>query len=277
MYNDLKDSEKDYPMDLLWLITLYLPDISENLDPQIVLESNLMKSAWGAMEIWKRYFKDIDVTEKLNIFKKHLSANVYKQICVELYFKEEISDCEDLPSVINKYNSFIKDLYKCKTRGRSNISKNDKWIYSVLYGNWRDQVDVSSVFDNRWKTERDKKGLLKALRYIPSVEIKMAILDYLSKIVKWENRQIDVNCLTWALKDQHPWVIRSALPLFQGRQDIVKDKIRRNINMKIYPGIFDLAIELSRLGFNDIEYSIDKINDYESEMLKIAISQEHNV
>lgn len=279
MYRDLLDSKKGYPMDLIWLLMLYLSDIGEGIDSERVLVSNLMKSAWGVMEVWKRYLNKYETGEKLQHFQKKINEKVYKQLCVELYFKGELTDCEILPDKIRDDIPFIKELYQCRKRGRSGTigaSENNKWIFSILYGNWRDQVDINSVFEKKWKNERDKNRLLKVLRYIPSVEIKMAILDYLSRIVKEEKEQLDVNNLKWALQDPHPWVIRAALPLFQGKHEMVKDNIKRDIDIIIYPGVFDLAIELSRQGFDEVDYQINKINDFEKEMLKMAIYREQN-
>lgn len=274
MCNDLQNA--DYPMDLIWLLALYLSDIDDKQIESLILKSSLMQSAWGAMEVWKRYFKKLDKNSKLALFKSHVNGTVYKQLCRELYFKKEIDSCEYINREIKGYVEFVQKLYGCKIRGRSNVSRNSKWIFSILYGNWRDQVDINPVFERQWRKERDQEKLLKALRYIPSVEIKMAILDYLSRISK--ESQVDVDSMTWALKDQHPWVIRSALPLFRGKQELVVKHINKSINMQIYPGVFDLAIELSRQELdNGFEYPINKMNDYEKETLRIAIEREHNV
>lgn len=275
MISDFRNS--DYPMDLIWLLALYLSDKNEKMDNQLILESKLMQSAWGAMEVWKRYFNDYNTEEKLELFRKHTNTGVYKQLCIELYFKGEIEDCAYIQKGIKKYEKFIKDLYKCKKRGRTGDYENSKWVFSILYGNWRDQVDIQPIFEKRWKSERDKRNLMRMLQYIPSVEIKMAILDYFSRIIKIENISVEVDCLKWALKDAHPWVIRTALPLFQGKQDLVDNNLRRNIDIKIYPGVFDLVIELSKQGLNGIQYPINQINDFEIEMLSRAISQECNV
>lgn len=274
MYEEVKNFEDDYPMDLAWLLALYLAD--REIDPEPILNLKLMKSPWGAMEVWKRYFNNCNKNKKLEIFKNNTEEEVYKQLCIELYFRKILPDCEELPEDIKKDIPSIMELYGCKTRGRIGASENNKWIFSVLYGNWRDQVDLYHVFDTMWKSTRDKRKLLSNLQYIPSVEIKMAILDYLSRTVKG-SKQINVSDLEWALKDQHPWVIRSALPLFQGEKEIVEKNIKRDIDMKIYPGIFDLAIELSKQGLNGIEYQINNMNDIEAEMLKMAIDREQNV
>lgn len=274
MYKDLQNPH--HPMDLIWLLALYLSDTRDERVEKFVLESGLMKSSWGVMEVWKRYYTDIDVDEKLKLFKNYITDPVYRQLLTELYFKGEIESCEQLNGEIEEYDSFVKELYQCDTRGRKDISKNSKWIFSILYGNWRDQVDINSVFERQWKKERNKEQFLRALQYVPSVEIKMAILDYFVRISR--ERDINVDSLVWALADQHPWVIRSALPLFQGKQKRVEKYINKEINMKIYPGIFDLAIELSRQGLDDeFEYPIHDMNDFEEEMLRVAIAREHNV
>lgn len=231
----------------------------------------------GGIEVWKRYFNGYNINEKLELFREHTSEKAYKRLCVELYFKGDITHCEFLQSGIKKYDKFVKDLYRCKKRGRSGGFPNSKWIFSILYGNWRDQVAIYPIFERQWKGERDKKSFMKALQYIPSVEIKMAILDYFSRMKRVENIQLEVECLKWALQDSHPWVIRSALPLFQGKSELVEKNIKRNINMTIYPGVFDLVIELSKQGLDEIDYSIDQINEFETEMLMKAIKQEHNV
>lgn len=53
MNNDLRNS--DYPMDLIWLLALYLSDKNEETAPQLILESKLMQSEWGVL----RFGKDI--------------------------------------------------------------------------------------------------------------------------------------------------------------------------------------------------------------------------
>ena len=281
MCNDLMNLREEYPMDLVWLLMLYLSDNLSDIEKKEVSEkvfnSNLVYSAWGATEIWKTYFNSYDTNKNLEVFKSKLNVEVYEQLRIELYFRGILSGDVELPDRIKDYDLFVKELYQCKTRGKISASKKNKWIFSILYGSWRDQIDITSVFEKKWKSERNKKKLLKALGYIPSVEIKMAILDYLSRIVKEEKEQLDVDSLKWALQDSHPWVIRSALPLFLENHQMVQDNINRNTNMMIYPGVFDLAIELVRQGFSEVDYPINKINGFEKEMLQIAINREQNI
>lgn len=281
MYMDLMNSKEEYPMDLVWLLMLYLSDNLSDIEKEMVSErlfdSNLVQSAWGVMEIWKTYFNGYDTNKKLEVFKSKISAEVYEQLRIELYFRDKLSGDIKFPDQIKEYVPFVKKLYQCNTRGKIGVSEKNKWIFSILYGNWRDQVDITSEFEKKWKSERNKNKLLRALGYIPSVEIKMAILDYLSRIVKEEKEQLDVDSLKWALQDLHPWVIRSALPLFLENQKIVQDNINQNTDMMIYPGVFDLAIELTRQGFSEVDYQINKINGFEKEMLQIAINREQNI
>lgn len=268
MCKDLKDFKKCYPMDLVWLLVLYLSD-RENADFSVVSDTKLMKTGWGVMEIWKRYLNDIEIEKKMECFREKIDENVYNQLCLELFLNGKLHNCEMIPSKIKDDVMFIKELYKCKKRGRTPESNNNKWMFSVLYGNWRDQVDINSILEKRWKNERDKDKFIKMLQYIPSIEIKMAILGYFSRIARNNRYELNVDSLKWGLKDQHPWVVRSALPIFQGKMDEYKDCIRKNIDMQIYPGVFDLAIELSKQG-SGFEYQISKINGFEKEMLKVA-------
>lgn len=275
MEHELQDSSN--PMDLIWLVVLYLSE-RELKDERIVLGTNLLKTAWGATEIWKRYFRDVSSHQRMEIFESHMDVDTYKIFCLELYLRgdsDKINLCE-YPEEVRTFIDVFKMLYLGRPRGRIVDSQINKWIFSVLYGNWRDQINLNKILELQLKTLRKekKKKFLRALKYIPSIEIKMAVLDFFVTKLKEHTYSQYKNELQWALEDEHPWVVRTALPLFVGCEETVRGRLRKKIDMDIYPGVFDLAIELHKQGMKDIGFEIENTTDIEEAQLKKAIDNE---
>lgn len=275
MKKELED--KNNPMDLVWLIVLYLSE-RDWPDKKIVLKTNLVKSVWGSIEIWKRYFGEVPLEDRMELFKMHMDDESYKKFCLELYYRGEWGkiNFSDYPEEVQIFHDNITELYSGKARGSIEESQNNKWIFSILYGNWRDQIDLSTILEKRLKSLRknEKKKFLQSLRYVPSVEIKMAVLDFFTTKFQEDRYRKLKNELQWALEDEHPWVIRTALPLFADEQELVEKKISKNISMEIYPGVFDLAIELRKQGIDQFQYEIENMTDIEETQLKRAMDNE---
>ena len=273
-----KELKNDIPMDLKWLLVLYLAE-RENVDTELILASGLMETVWGAIEVWKRY-PNFQKEEKQQFFKKHTDAKVYKQFCLELFFREKdvTINLEEYDDLLQKCMSDLKDLYGGNSRGRRQKTKINKWIFSILYGNWRDQLDLNTILNKKIRSMREtkKRDFLQAIKYIPSVEVRMAVLDFFVTQMKVDGMKdkFDVNDLAWALQDEHPWVIRTALPLFEDNKDLVCSSIRSPIDMKLYPGVFDLDIELEKNGLDNVGYKINDMTHLEKQQLKWAKEKE---
>ena len=269
----------NHPMDLKWLIALYLSERNWE-GKERILDSGLLKNSWCAIEIWKRYFNEYPLEQRMGMFWERMEPTDYKRFCLELYFRREYEkiDWSDYPEEVYVWKEVIQSFYDCKPRGQFNGLQINKWIASTLYGNWRDQVNLGKALEICLKGMRsgEKKSFVQVLKYIPSVEIKMAVLDFFAMEMKRTGSCEYEEELVWALEDEHPWVLRTALSLYAGKREIVKNRIRKNINMMEYPGVFDLAIELSRQKLDGVGYEITDMTDIEKMHLNIAVRNEQN-
>lgn len=268
---------KENPMDLIWLSSLYLSDWNKEDYRIKILKGNLAETAWGVIEIWKHFFKEDTLDETLAIFKEQVKDEEYRQLCLYLYFKGyDVSiDKKEYDSSLWKYEGQIKELYKSQTRGRT-AGKVNKWIWSILNGNWRDQINLKDEIAGYMEihTEQKNREFLEALRYTPCVEIKMGIMDYFSSDSGKDICSRYKNELIWGIEDQHPWVVRAALPIYRNDNETVQGQIKNNIDRCLYPGVFDLLIELKRQELSSIRYHAMDFSAVEVCALESAISSE---
>ncbi len=264
---------KNNPMDIVWLGALYL---SQNLggfeyEEKEIFNSNLTESIWGAIEIWKFFLKEINTREKLIIFKDNLDENIYQELCLHLFFTEEVIeiDFKQYNPLIQKYQKQFKQLYKAKKRGPTQVSSENKWIWSMIYGNWRDQVDLHKEMEDILNNLRTKEyeEFFQVVQYIPSVEIKMAIIDY---FIMDNTLNQHGEYIKWAFEEEHPWIFRTALPLF--KDNLVKEI---KFNRYIYPGAFDVLIECKKIKTKvNIDFNYDDLTKLEAVALKTALENE---
>lgn len=263
------------PMDLIWLIVLYLSE-QDLEDYTIVLDTSLLKTSWGALEVWKRYYLNLPLEDKLKLFESKMNQDNFTELCIDLSLRKLLDNSNDV-LVFGKYINKIEKFYLEKKRGSIKEMYVSKWVYSTLYGNWRDQINLNEILKKQIDQEVPKNEIgeyLNVMRNIPSVEIKMAILDFFVSNKHDSNYSQYKSSLKWALYDKHPWVIRAALPLFENEEDINKIDFSA-INTQIYPGVYDLLIELKKYGASGVEkYDNNYMTRIEKERLENALNNE---
>lgn len=270
---------KENPMDLVWLASLYISDRNKDSFKDDIFKTNLTETTWGVIEIWKLFYEKDELDTALAKFKNQVKNEEYMQLCLYLYLKGyQISiDKDQYNPMIWEYEEQIKDLYNSQKRGRTS-GKVNKWIWSIMNGNWRDQVNLQENLRNymRVNTKQKNKEFLQALRYTPCVEIKMGIFDYFSSDLGKDSCNKYKTELVWGIEEQHPWVIRTAVAIFRGNNELVQRfiKIRDDSDKCIYPGGYDLKIELKRQKLENIEYNIIKFSEVELSALEVAMATE---
>lgn len=216
-----------YPMDAIWLANLYFSDYNNE---EGFFPNNMLKSSWGVIDLYCRYAKKPKI---INEFEK-IIPYTYKQVLEKHKRLLNVRNLQD--------NSLAGLLYNNGDRGRTPINDKDKWLHSVLFGKWRDyrQANLDEYFINT--PNKQLVTELKGAFEIPQIDCKIALLDYIS--VNEELKEKYKNYLKWGLKDEHPWVRRSAIKIYDGELNLLKDTaFYDRIDMDIYPGVLDLIIE----------------------------------
>lgn len=216
-----------YPMDAIWLANLYFSDYNNE---ELFFPANMLKSSWGVIDLYCRY---ADKPNIINEFEK-LIPHMYKQV---LERHKRLLNVRNL-----KDNSLAGLLYNKGDRGRTPINDKDKWLHSVLFGKWRDyrQANLDEYFINF--SNKQIVTELEGAFEIPQIDCKIALLDYIS--VNERLKEEYKNYLKWGLKDEHPWVRRSAIKIYDRELNLLKNTaFYDKIDMDIYPGVLDLIIE----------------------------------
>lgn len=253
----LKHLRRDKYVDSIWLANLYLID-NKYCDLEVLLSSRLSKTSWGILDIWQRLIKhqknakDIIIKIKSVIKDKNLLIDLYNHIWFENIYFDELKNEFDNSLLLNKLKKckLIEFLYKKEKRGLI-VDSRTKWLYSLLYGNWRDQLSLD--FEDYIDCFKESLLLneLKLLEKLPSVEMRMAIFQFFSQ---YKDRYIDFyNSLQWGLKDKHPWVRRVALDFFK-KDDINKLSLNDEFDTNLYPGLFDFILKANSIGVNIADY-----------------------
>lgn len=253
----------DTQIDAIWLANLYLAD-SGFQDIDSALSSSLSKTSWGIIDIWMRYSNKIEEDILLSKITSVVETNIMNPLIIHLYFDSNRVENEDLIEAVKK-SKLIPDLYELKKRGETKFIK-QKWLFSSLYGNWRDQVDLKlrEFFDNTSKEEI--KFDLKLAADIPLVEMRMAIFQYM---IIYNDLILEyVDELKWGLQDPHPWVRRTAIHALKDHPNLIKEALLREYDDKFYPGRLDFILEAVSLGFNCDNY-IERSNLNKNEMKSI--------
>ena len=253
----LKHLRRDKHVDSIWLANLYLID-NKYYDLEVLLSSRLSRTSWGILDIWQRLIKhqknakDIIIKIKSVIKDKNLLIDLYNHIWFENIYFDELKNEFDNSLLLNnvKKCKLIEFLYKKEKRGLI-VDSRTKWLYSLLYGNWRDQLSLD--FEDYIDCFKESLLLneLKLLEKLPSVEMRMAIFQFFSQ---YKDKYIDFyNSLQWGLKDKHPWVRRVALDFFK-KDDINKLSLNDEFDTNLYPGLFDFILKANSIGVNIADY-----------------------
>jgi len=144
-----------------------------------------------------------------------------------------------------------------------------KWLNSVIYGSWRDQINynLNSYFKNYSNTVINRELIL--CKYLPKVEMRMAIFNYFE--MEPEKFDLYVDSLRWGLQDSHPWVRREAIKVFVKKGiNNVYDALNDRFCNKHYPGILDLLLVASTMISKEKLYSYIKSYDFtENEVIAL--------
>lgn len=226
------------PMDVIWLANLYYADhfsLEREKEPgdEIFFPHQLCETVWGIEDLFARY-------------KGHESVLVQLEKAVGDQFHSILQTQKMMlnPEIFPTTNSLLSTYLKCPKRGRNTASYRDKWLRSVLFGQWRDHPMADSELDvyfqntNLDDCRKDLKDLNSA-----TVDIKLGILSYISSLPPHKRKKYR-DALSWALEDPHPWVRRDAFVIFHDELDrIKKAAFSDTINRNQYPGVLDMIIE----------------------------------
>jgi hypothetical protein len=236
-------------MDVTWLANLYLADYSIDSLPAAVA-SPLGKTAWGVVDLWKRYAPHYDDPAELaSMFAEAARGrpDLLQDLRIHLDCTGSavgsVLGVASTPDVID--NELVRFQYAREPRGVL-AQTPVKWLVSSLYGSWRDQLtgDLREYLDN---TEKQQVVLdLNICRRIPSVEHRVSVCLDLAEDAAGEPEIL--GAARWAVTDPHPWVRREGLKLFPGDRQLAESAISVVTDKALFPGYVDLALEAHRNG-----------------------------
>lgn len=230
------------PMDVVWLANLYYADhFTENRDgepgDEIFLPQQLCETTWGVEDLIARYRGHEAVLDHL----KTMIGNSFHDI---LQTQRMILN----PETYSTTNLLLSTYLKCPKRGRNTASYRDKWLRSILFGQWRDHPLADSELEVYFQSTslKDCQKDLKDLSSAP-IDIKLGILSYVSSLSPSERKKYQ-DALSWALGDPHPWVRRDSFIIFNDDLERIKEATFSDIiNREQYPGVLDMIIEANTI------------------------------
>ncbi|ACK88665.1 caspase domain-containing protein [Bacillus cereus] len=272
----------DTQIDAIWLANLYLSD-NENRDIDYALSSSLSKTPWGVLDIWVRYSEKMDKSILLETIKSRVDHSLLEPLFLHRYFESDYKEQEGLLEQARlleqqgllaqaRNSKLIPILYELKKRGETKSAK-QKWLFSSLYGSWRDQLDLKLHEFFYHKRDEEIRADLEITSKLPLVEMRMAIFQYMT--IYPETVEEYSHLLKWGLIDPHPWVRRTAIRALKGQTDLLKEAFQEEINGQLYPGKLDFILEAISLGVNCEEYIIrHKLSKSETASIEWAT---HNI
>lgn len=216
-----------YPMDAVWLANLFFSDYNKE---DVFFPAKMLKSSWGVIDLFCRYAQCPNMIHEL----ENMIPYEYKE---DLKKHKELLNAKTLQD-----NSLIAFLYHNGDKGKTLINDKDKWLHSVLFGKWRDyrKANLDEYFLN--SSNRQVIAELVNASEVPQIDCKIALLDYISVNEKLKEKYKIY--LKWGLKDEHPWVRRSAIKVFDGELELLMETaFGDKFDMDLYPGVLDLIIE----------------------------------
>ena len=249
-------------IDAVWLANLYLSE-TKYYPFDLFCKTSLKDSLWGTMELFKAQINHLGHKEALKYWE---GSKYYNYLTTEYNF---INDPQNIESHLIRY------IYATDSRGRVPSNIKSKFLYSALYGNWRNQIqlDLKTYFDT-YKTNVIAWELKEAYK-IPNVERKMALFSFLS-----DNNSIAkkyAEYVMWGLNDPHPWVKRTAIQFFaqfKKYADILKTCYFEHEVNDFYPGNLDMYLlcpEEYKLDLLEIIGKKNSLTDGDFRSLKDAI------
>lgn len=230
------------PMDVVWLANLYYADyFTENRadgpGDEIFLPQQLCETTWGVEDLSARYRGQEAVLDHLKTMIGNSSHNI-------LHAQKMILNSD----TFSTSNLLLSTYLKCPKRGRNTASYRDKWLRSILFGQWRDHPLADSELEVYFQNtsledcQKDLKNLSSA-----TIDIKLGILNYVSSLSHDERKKYQ-EALSWALGDPHPWVRRDSFMIFNDDLERIKETAFSDIiNRDQYPGVLDMIIEANTI------------------------------
>ncbi|MDF5173880.1 hypothetical protein, partial [Vibrio parahaemolyticus] len=163
---------------------------------------------------------------------------------------------------------FLKFMYESPKRNKT-LDQNLKWLLSVLFGEWRGQLDLSLGRYFSAHLEEDLRYILNKFNYSPSVECRMALFQYLS--INHEQKSY-LDYISWLGDEQHPWVRREAFEAFAKYKDVSHIDVNiNNYRYQIYPGYTDLILSYMKFG------AIDDVSIFSKELTQAELNALKNL
>lgn len=260
----------DTQVDAIWLANLYLSD-SKYPDIDFALSSSLSNTPWGVLDIWIRYSEKMEKSILLEKIKSKVDVSLLKPLFLHMYFEDGSIEDEELLEQAKK-SKLIPFLYELKKRGETKSAK-QKWLFSSLYGSWRDQLDLKLRDFFYHNHDEDIRTDLELAAELPLVEMRMAIFQYMTIYTDLLEEYYPL--LKWGLNDPHPWVRRTAIRALRENRTLLKEAFQEEINGQLYPGKLDFILEAISLGINCDDYiSKHRLNRSEVDSIEWAT---HNI
>lgn len=230
-------------VDLVWLAHLYLSDSRPDRAFELALTSPLMRSPWGIVDLYRRHANRPGVVEEirdgadsderlLGPLRTHLRLLGRDDGALQsVTFDDEVVESE-----------IAQRLYAIPPRGRIRHPQSE-WLYSYLYGAWRDEVGPLTFESLDRQRKRDAEEAVAVLGRLPAVEIRMAIGHFAAN--SGDHSQVVDLIRSWALTDVHPWVRRESLTT---DTHACAEAFFEEIDRSAYPGALDLALRGLQLG-----------------------------
>ena len=223
-------SQRICRIDAVWLANLYSSD-NPNYTSSHFENTQLVKTSWGAIELPKTQLRYMSSEEALEFWRNsEFYPDVKKEYDLVNNMDEHVCD-------------LWKSIYKQPLRGRFPQNTKGKFLLSIIYGNWREQVVPS--FQSFFETHETSKieTQLESMSVMPSAERRMALFSYFHDHMDYA-RQFAEHII-WGLSDTHPWVRRTAAELFSKLPEYEQNL--RNCffdmcNNVSYPGILDFYL-----------------------------------
>jgi hypothetical protein len=235
--------------DLKWLAHLYVADVDPPAALAAALKSTLVSTGWGLVDVFRRhassYASDLSVLlrklrdaadddpTRLRYLKDHI-----RLAGIPDHGLEGVPSCEELV-----HSGPARLLYSRRARGTLRLPR-AKWLMSILYGSWRDQVEANalSVLDQVPDSRRAEEA--RILAELPPVELRMVLAHEASAAPEMTEDIAAV--FHWSAQDPHPWVRRKSLS--SEGPDGSNLAFADTIDRVLYPGVLDLVIRGAELG-----------------------------
>nr|WP_247897092.1 caspase family protein [Azospirillum argentinense] len=248
--------DPSFPMDSKWLSALYLSDakLLKGQEWVDLYDTSFGKTLWGAFELLAMAADDEEAfgdlrARAINDYSAAAQIDLFSEIIASRSATLKTLDAPHL-SALKKSDKDFAELLTVGVRLRTGRTGSEKWLFSKMKGNWRNQYQHS--FDNMFRFRHDIyiSQIAEKVVAFPDSALKLAFLDGLQKQrIKSEKIAASVSKF---LKDDHPWVRREAVRYVTliandpSTRYLVEDAIgsAQAVDSLLYPGRLDYATVL---------------------------------